>query len=69
MRLDYITKIAPQPLHKYQYGLDKKVWHMSYHDIEHLVISTFIMQVVRPEVSREMVKKNIKQLVFEEAGC
>ena len=46
MRLDYITKIAQEPLYKYQYGADKLVESMSFHDVEHLVISTLTMQVL-----------------------
>jgi hypothetical protein len=46
MRLDYITKIAQEPLYRYQYGKDKAVSSMSFHDVEHLVISTLTMQVL-----------------------
>ena len=43
MELDYITKIAQEPLYRYQYGADKLVESMSFHDVEHLVISMLIM--------------------------
>ena len=46
VKLDHIKKMAQEPLYRYQYGKDKLVESMSYHDIEHLVISTLIMKAV-----------------------
>ena len=63
MELDHISKMSQEPLYRYQYGADRLVESMSFHDVEHLVISMLIMHEVSQDVysfgefsSRSMIK-------------
>ena len=50
MELDHISKMSQEPLYRYQYGADRLVEGMSFHDVEHLVISMLIMHEVSQDV-------------------
>ena len=67
MELDYITKIAQEPLYKYQYGADKLVESMSFHDVEHLVISMLIMHEASQDFysSGEFFNKRVIELEID----